>query len=78
MVGDGKDSVSFTLYKRIGLERSSYPCTKDRGGQEVPENSRPLCILSHVRKLVDKAVLMHLERKFVTDKAQYGFQSRNR
>lgn len=54
-----------------------HNCTfyKGKGDQNVPANSLPLCILSRVRKLVEKAVVLDLDRKFETDKAQYVFQS---
>lgn len=40
----------------------------------MPANFRPLCILSHVRKLVEKAVVTALDKSFETDEAHYGFQ----
>lgn len=41
----------------------------------MPANSRPLCILYHVRKLNEKSIVLDLDRKFETDKAQYGFKT---
>lgn len=51
------------------------PLYKGKGGQKEPANFRPLCILSHARKVVEKAVVLNLDRTYETDKAQYGFQS---
>lgn len=57
------------------IKDTIVPLFKGKGDQQEPANWRPLCILSHARKLVEKAVVMELDRTFVTDKAQYGFQS---
>lgn len=51
------------------------PLYTGKGPQQEPANSRPLCILSHVRKLVEKAVVTEIDRRFTTDRAQYGFQA---
>lgn len=57
------------------LRGVKVPLYKCKGEQHIPANSRPLCILSHVSKLVEKAVIIEMDRKFVTDRAQYGFQA---
>lgn len=51
------------------------PLYKGKGCQKEVVNFRPLCILSHVRKIVEKAVVYELDRKFCADRAQYGFQA---
>lgn len=56
------------------LKGTIVPLYKGKGEQNVPANSRPLCILSHVRKLIEKAVTTELDRTFETDESQYGFQ----
>lgn len=56
-------------------KRVILPLYKGKGEQQIPKNSRPLCILSHVRKVVEKEVILELDRNFVTDKSQYGFQA---
>lgn len=38
------------------------PLYKGKGSQKEPANSRPLCILSHMRKLVEKAIVTDLDR----------------
>lgn len=46
-------------------------------GKEImgdPLNYKPLCIFSHARKIVEKAIVMELESLFTTDRAQFGFQ----
>lgn len=56
------------------LKGTILPLYKGKGEQNIPANSRPLCILSHVRKLIEKAVISEMDRSFVTDRSQYGFQ----
>lgn len=51
------------------------PLYKGKGSQKEPVNFRPLCILSHVRKLVEKAVVSDLERNLQADRAQYRFKA---
>lgn len=51
------------------------PLYKGKGDQNVPVSSLPIRILSHIRKLVKKAVVLDLDRKFETDRAYYGFQA---
>lgn len=50
------------------------PHFKGKGTMGDPVNYRPLCILSHARKIVEKAVVMELESLVSTDRAQLGFQ----
>lgn len=53
------------------------PLFKGKGEQENPRNSPPppLTILSHIRKLTEKAVILELEKAMVTDKSQFAFQA---
>lgn len=48
---------------------------KEKGSKEIPRNSRPLTILSHIRKITEKAVVTELERVITTYKSQFGFQA---
>lgn len=57
------------------LQGTIVPLYKGNGEQHIPASSRPLCILSHLRKLMEKAVIIEMDREFVTDRAQYGFQA---
>lgn len=50
------------------------PLYKGKGDQAEPSNSIPLTILSHTRKITEKAVVIELDKAFTTDKAQFGFQ----
>lgn len=45
------------------LKGKMVPLFKCKGEQNVPSNSRPLCILSHLRKIVEKAVVTYLKGK---------------
>lgn len=56
------------------LKGTITPLFKGKGEMMDPKNHRPLCILSHVRKVVEKAVVEQMEELIVTDKAQFGFQ----
>lgn len=40
----------------------------------LPQNYRPLCILIHASKVVEKPIVTQLEEIEETDVAQYGFQ----
>lgn len=51
------------------------PLYKGKGEQEHPKSYRPLTILSHIRKITEKAVILELEKVVETDRAQFGFQS---
>lgn len=63
------------IVPRGWLTGTIVPFHIGKGEQQEPANSRPLCILSHVRKLVEKAVVTELVRTFVTSNAQYVFQN---
>lgn len=47
-----------------------------KGEQHEPSIYRPLCMLSHVRKILEKAVVEELEEITKTDRMQFGFQAR--
>lgn len=64
-----------TVVPKDLLRGIMVPLYKGKGSQKDPSNSRPLCILSHMRKLAEKAVVANLDRQFETDKSQYGFQA---
>lgn len=51
------------------------PLFKGKGEQSNPKNSRLLTILSHLRKILEKAVIIELEKVVVTEKSQFGFQA---
>lgn len=51
------------------------PLFKGKGEQANPRNSRPLTILSHIRRVTEKAVVLELEKAITTDKSQFGFQA---
>lgn len=56
------------------LEGIIVPLLKGKGGMCDPKNYRPLCILSHARKLVGKAIIAQMEDLVETDRAQFVFQ----
>lgn len=45
-----------------------------KGRQDDPSNYRPLCMLSHPWKVLEKAYVGVLDQHFETDEAQFGFQ----
>lgn len=45
-----------------------------KGDQSLGKNYRPLCMLSHARKIIESAITIKVERHITTDKDQYGFQ----
>lgn len=45
---------------RDWLRGAMVPLYKGKGEQNVPSNSIPLCLLSHLRKVVEKAVVTDL------------------
>lgn len=47
-----------------------------KGDQDKPSSYRPLCMLSHIRQILEKAVVEELEEATKTDRMQYGFQTR--
>lgn len=60
---------------RAWLEGTIVPLFKGKGAMNDPLNFRFLCILSHTRKIVEKAVVMELEKLLKTDQAQFAFQA---
>lgn len=64
-----------TVVPKDWLRGIMVPLYKKKGSQKEPANSHPLCILSHMRKLAEKAVVSNLDRQFETDKSQYGFHA---
>lgn len=56
------------------LRGTTVPLYRGKGEKKEPANSIPLCILSHLRKIAEKAIVTDLNRNFQADKAQYGFQ----
>lgn len=46
-----------------------------KGTQSDPAKYRPLCMLSHVRKILEQALTAELETVMSTDRIQYGFQN---
>lgn len=57
------------------LQGTVVPLYKRKGDQDNPKNSRPLTILSHIKKITEKAVVIELEKVIKTDKSQFGFQA---
>lgn len=51
------------------------PLFKGKGAMNGPLNFRPLCISSHSRKFLEKAVVMKLEQLLQTDQVKFGFQT---
>lgn len=49
------------------------PLYKGKGDQAHPKSYRPLIILSHARKVTEKAVILELEKVVETDRAKFGF-----
>lgn len=46
------------------------------GEHHEPSSYRPLCMLSHVRKVLEKVVISELEEITKTERMQFGFQAR--
>lgn len=44
------------------------------GNKADPGNYRPICMLSHVRKVIEKTVTTELEGELKADRMQFGFQ----
>lgn len=51
-----------------------FPMYK-KGDQSRPENYRPLCLLSHTRKIIYSAVLIGVNRSYTPTRSQFGFQT---
>lgn len=47
-----------------------------KGEQYNTASYRPLCMLSHIRKILEKVVVEELDELTTTDRMQYGFQTR--
>lgn len=60
---------------RNWLKGIVVPLYKGKGEQANLKNSRPLTILSYLRKITEKAVVLELEKIIVTDRSQFGFQA---
>lgn len=62
-----------TVVLKEWLEGITVPLYKRKGSQGGPSNYRPLTILSHLRKLTEKAVILEVDKLVATYKAQFGF-----
>lgn len=62
-----------TVVPKQWLEVITVPLFKGKGSQGDPSNYRPLTILSHLRKLTEKAVILEFDKVVPTDRAQFGF-----
>lgn len=63
------------IIPRNWLRGIVVPLYKGKGESAKPKNYRPLTILSHLRKLTEKAVVLELEKVITTDRSQFGFQA---
>ena len=43
--------------------------------QDVPGNYMPVCMLSHIRKVIEKVIYWVIEERIEFDQDQFGFQS---
>lgn len=51
------------------------PAPLKKGSQDNPANYRPVCLISHARKIIDFAILPIVNGKFTPTAQQFGFQS---
>lgn len=74
MVEDGREASSrLLIFPDEWKEGMIYPLFK-RGDKRRPENYRPLCLLSHARKVIESAVLTKVNFSFTPTRAQFSFQ----
>lgn len=62
-----------TVVPKDWLKGITVPLFKGKGRKLDPENYRSLTIISHLRKLTEKAVVLELDKRVTTDKAQFVF-----
>lgn len=46
----------------------------EKGANDKPDNYRPLCMRSHIRKAIERAVIDELDYLVQPDRMQFGFQ----
>lgn len=75
LTGIWKFVGSTRIVPKNWLKGIVVPLYKGKGEQANPKHSRPLTIISHLRKVTEKAVVIELEKEIQTDRSQFGFQA---
>lgn len=71
-----KNKKQFQCRSNYAVKGKFVPLFKGKVDMGDPHNYRPLCILSHASKVVQKAIVIELGVIVAheTEKAQFGFQ----